>query len=97
MARKRNRTPELTREQKLTVMVDEILKSEHITPMQVYDLMLMGYQVYRQGVGIPQSHVWEAILQGFSQNGREYLNPWKMALLSGRDTPESADFNSLKQ
>lgn len=95
MARKRNKTPELTREQKLTVMVDQILKSEHITPMQIYDLILMGHQVYKPGMGIPQAHVWESILQGFKQNGRMYLNPYTMAVLVGRDSPEDSDFDEL--
>jgi hypothetical protein len=97
MARKRKRMPELTREQKLTELVNYMLTCDSITPMQVYDLVLMGSQVYKPGMGIPQCHVWEAILQAFRQNGRCYMNPYQVAVLAGRARPEDADFESLTQ
>jgi hypothetical protein len=95
MARKRKQMPEPTREQKLTELVNQVLTCDQITPMQMYNLILMGSQVYKPGMGIPQSHVWEAILQAFRQNGRCYMNPYQVAVMSGRAHPEESDYHSL--
>lgn len=97
MARKRKQQAELTREQRLTIKVDEILKSAHMTPAQAYDMIVLGYQVYQQGAGLPHDVVWAAILQGFENNGMTYLNPYKSARLAGRRYPEHDDFQDVQQ
>lgn len=97
MARKRKKQAELTREQRLTIKVDEILKSVHMTPAQAYDMIVLGYQVYKSGLGLPHQVVWDAILQGFEKNGMTYLNPYKSASLAGRHHPEDDDFKDVQQ
>lgn len=76
--------------------VTQLLGAETITPMMVYDLLLMGHRCYRQGVGLPHEMVWKSILDGFRDHNRYYFTPGQMALLHGREEPNQEDFESLK-
>jgi len=97
MSKRRNRlkVPEPTTEQSVTQKVSQLLSGETITPQLVYDLMLLGSRCYRSGMGLPQSMVWQALLDGFAAHDRHYLNPYQMATLRGRSEVESSDFEHL--
>lgn len=94
MAAKRSAKPPTT-EELLTKCVAEILDAERITPAQIYDLLLCGYRVYKQGMGLPPVAVWDAVLAPFRERGRPYLNPYQMAALADRREPEPDDFLHL--
>ena len=97
MPRKRKtKVAEPTREERVTQIVYDILSAEKITPGQLYDLLLMGHKVYKQGVGIPECAVLDAILKAFVQHGRIYMNPHTMARLRGLDYALDADFETLR-
>jgi hypothetical protein len=98
MARKRKtKVVEPTREQRVTQIVNDILSAEAITPVQLYDLLLMGHRVYKQGVGIPECAVLDAILKAFAQHDRHYMNPYVMAQLRGEQNgPAETDFETLR-
>ena len=99
MARKRNKVAEPTTEQRLALLVDAMLSAEHITPMQIYEVMLMGHRVYRQGVGIPERVVLDAILSAFKQHHRHYMNPYQIAQLRGHSDlvgPTEMDWETLR-
>ena len=99
MARKRKKVAEPTFSQKLTTTVDALLSAEHITPMQVYEIMLMGHRAYKQGVGVPESTVLEAIITAFKQHDRHYLNPYQFPTLRGEpwdSRPTESDFDTLR-
>lgn len=97
MSKRGNRlkVPEPTTEQRVTQKVSQLLSGETITPQLVYDLMLLGSRCYRSGMGLPQSMVWQALLDGFAAHDRHYLNPYQMATLRGRSEVESSDFEHL--
>jgi hypothetical protein len=94
--RKKNRAarPPST-EELLTEKVNEFLGAGIITPMMVYDILLMGNRVYKSGVGLPHEVVWKGILDGFRDHDRHYLTPGQMAALHGRENPDESDFNDL--
>lgn len=96
MARKRKKAPPPTREEVLTERVRRILSAEVITPGMVYDILLSGHSVYKQGVGIPQCHVLAAILKAFEEKDRRYLTPWQVAALNGRDRVIPEDYKHLE-
>jgi hypothetical protein len=75
--------------------VSKLLGAETITPMMVYDILLMGHRVYRHGFGLPHDVVWKSIVNGFRDHNRHYLTPGQMAALHGRDNPEDPDFAEL--
>lgn len=94
MARKR-KVKEPTLRERITQDVHKLLTCNVITPRQVYDLMLLGSRMYRQGVGIPEFHVVDAILEAFEKQNRHYLNPYQSAQLRDADAPELVDWESL--
>ena len=65
--------------------------------MMVYDLLLMGHRVYKQGFGLPHEVVWKSILDAFRLYDRHYLSPGQMAVLHGRDKPELEDIEHLSE
>lgn len=105
MGRRRKPKPlVLSRTELVELQVDQLLKAETITPKMVFDLLTLGSQLYKSGLGIPAYHVWEAVISGFKQNGREYLTPAQMSTLLGisDDTSCSDDdvakiYNHLEQ
>ena len=52
-------------EERLLEEVSKLLGAETITPMMVYDLLLMGHRIYKQGFGLPHEVVWKSILDAF--------------------------------
>jgi hypothetical protein len=94
--RKKNRAarPPST-EELLTEKVSQFLGAQNITPMMVYDLLLMGHRCYRQGLGLPHETVWKSILDGFRDHDRYYLTPGQNAALHGRDQPTEGDYAEL--
>ena len=97
MGRRRKRKGERppSTEELLTDRVCQLLAAETITPMQVYDLLLMGHRVYKKGLGLPHEAVWRGILTAFRDHERYYLSPGQMAMLHGREAPEPEDFAHL--
>ena len=93
--KRKNKVVEPTREQRVTQIVNDILSADKITPGQLYDLLLMGHQVYKQGVGIPEQVVLDSILSAFVQHDRHYMNPYQLAQLRGVLVPTQTDWESL--
>jgi hypothetical protein len=79
----------------LTEKVSDFLAAGNITPMMVYDILLTGHRVYRQGTGLPHEEIWRAIINGFSDHERYYLTPGQHAALYGREIPTEEDFAEL--
>lgn len=95
--RRKNRKVEPpSREERLTEQVSHLLGAKTITPMMVYEILLMGYLCYKPGLGLPHEVVWRSIVDGFKKHDRHYFTPGQMALLHGRDEPSEEDFESLK-
>lgn len=92
--RNREARPPSTEEQ-LTEKVTQLLGTETITPMMVYDLLLMGYKCYRSGMGVSQEVIWKSILNGFKDHERYYLTPGQHAALHGREQLEDEDYAEL--
>jgi hypothetical protein len=82
-------------EELLTEHVSKLLGAGSITPMMVYDLLLMGHRVYRQGFGLPHEIVWKSILDAFMDHDRYYLTPGQIAILHGRTKPATEDMAEL--
>jgi hypothetical protein len=80
----------------LSKRVAAILDAEQITPAMIYDLLLSGNQIYRQGVGSPHSAVWDAVLKPFGERQRHYLNPYQVATLRDHEYPQDTDFEHLE-
>lgn len=81
----------------MTEHVTKLLGASNITPMMVYDILLMGHRCYKSGMGLPHEAVWRAILNGFRDHERYYLTPGQMALLHGREEPATQDFEQLME
>lgn len=81
----------------MSKQVAEILDAELITPAMIYELLLSGNRVYRQGVGLPQSAVWDAVLKPFRKRDRHYLNPFQIAALREREYPMYDDYDHLRE
>lgn len=99
MGRKRKPKPQPpSREDKLSMQVAAILDAEKVTPLMLYELLLSGYLVYKQGVGLSHNQVWDAILRPFADRGRTYLSPYQMAALRERENgAEPDDFLHLAE
>lgn len=99
MARKRNRPKEKTRQEILFDRVDKLLASEKITPAMVYDILLSGHSVYKQGLGLWHGDVWQAIIDAFNKHGSDYVNPYTAALdENGKlDMNAAIDFSGVER
>jgi hypothetical protein len=84
-------------EELLTERVSQLLGAGSITPMMVYDILLMGHRVYKQGVGLPHEAVWKSILDAFRDHDRHYLTPGQTATLYGKKELEIKDMEYLNQ
>lgn len=87
MARKGIRPHAPAREAQLRDQVSQILAAPQITPMMISNLLMMGARIYKDGMGLPQHAVWNAILAGFADHDRYYLTPEQQAALQGSDNP----------
>ena len=93
--RKNRAAPPPSIEELLTEKVTQLLGAGTITPMMVYEILLMGHRAYKQGVRLPHEVVWRSILNGFGDHDRHYLTPGQMAALHGREIPIEEDFVDL--
>ena len=92
---KKNKVKEITREELLSNHVAALLAAKQITPSMIYDLVLDGCKVYKQGVGLPEKVVLQAIIDQFVKRGQTYMNPYTLATLKDKNFPESDDFEPL--
>ena len=99
MGKRRKRQAERppSTEELLTEQVSKLLAAKTITPMQVYELLLMGHKCYRSGMGLQGGTVWEGILDAFRDHERYYLSPGQMAVLHGRARPDPEDHEHLER
>ena len=92
----KSRVKALTREEKIVQQTTRMLTASTITPAMVFDMLTLGSEVYRSGLGLPWEHVIEHVLKAFRQQGREYLHPCQMAALKNRHDCEEDDWHHLE-
>ena len=94
MAR-RQKVPEIPMQDQVRYRVNELLTATTITPWMVYQLLLTGHRMYRYH-DISESQAWEAIIEAFSDQGRQYLTPDQISALRGK-WATSAELDQLKK
>jgi len=94
--RKNKKVREPTVEEQIRARVGDLLVTDNITPMLVYNLLLIGHRIYKQGIGIPTEHVWRSITGAFADNGRHYLTPGQIAALWDKEVLDDSDFDQLR-
>lgn len=95
MSKRRKNPPPSTKEL-LYQQVTGLLVEPTVTPMQVYNLLVMGHRVYKQGMGLPlREAVWKSILDAFRDQGRYYLSPGQLAQLRDEPNPTDDDWATL--
>jgi hypothetical protein len=83
-------------QQLLTERVGQLLAAQEITPMMVFDMLLMGHRVYSWNGNMTTEGVWKSILDAFRDHERYYLTPEQMANLNGREKPLPQDHEHLE-
>ena len=86
-----------TVEEEIRSKITELLNTETITPMLVYEVLLVGHRMFKQGVGIPVDHVWTSILSAFADGDRHYPTPGQTSVLFGKEMLEPEDLDYLRQ
>ena len=97
MSRRRKRARPPTVEEQIRARVSDLLTVSNITPMLVYDLLLLGHRMYRSGMGIPTEQVWRAIAGAFADCDRYYLTPGQTAQLFDQELLKPKDLEYLNQ
>lgn len=62
-----------SREEILTERVKKLVSVSHITMDMIYDIVLSGHSVYRQGMGLSHEAVYEAINKGLEDQPLKWV------------------------
>jgi len=96
--RRKNQTSRPPSNQELLIeQVSQLISTETITPMMVYDILLTGHRIYMQKIVLPHEVVWKSIIDGFRYHDRHYLTPGQTAMLYGKQQLETQDMEYLNQ
>jgi len=93
--RKNRATRPPSTEELLTEQISKLLGADTITPMTVYDLLLVGHRVHRHGTDLPHEVVWKSIVDAFGDHDRYYLTLGQTATLRGWPNSEAKDLVEL--